>query len=97
LILSTYIIKKRIYKRKKRSKKSEQTYKEIINILPEVYYNEPAITGSEKVARKEKSKREWPRERKGLKEWMGPKFGKNQTIPSQYRYCFRFMIYYTTR
>jgi hypothetical protein len=70
LILNTYIIKKRVYKRK-RSRKSEQTYKEIINILLEAYYIGPAITGPEKEGKRERERERASKEksrRKGKKE-----------------------------
>ena len=43
---------------------------------------------SKQETREESKHTERPKERKGLKECMGPKFGKNQTIPSQHQVSF---------
>jgi hypothetical protein len=65
LILNTYIIKKRVYKRKRKARK----VKEIVSILPKVY---PGL-GQLSLAQKE--------QKESIIESQRDKAGKSQAIP----------------
>jgi hypothetical protein len=92
---------KRIYKRKREERRVSKRIKRLLisyskYILGWAGDNQPGKRKERREQEKrEEQVKERPKERKGLKECTGPKFGKNQTIPSQRRYWFRWAIYNT--